>query len=383
MQGTKFLNEFVQSSRLFGGGLSTLKLGEIDIFNQVELNPSASKHNHASYPVLSLRHQEDTINKIIELQDVVDLRIVKEEMVQFIGTPSLSIRPGRLSGNNRLSLRLYNILDMQMSPINFSAFMREIPYTNLINYAYTFDRMTHDFIMTDYLSTLGGKVNKDNVLISATTEATSVKHVLIKFLLHPYCSLENDEYLLLLFGVFAGMNDFGIGRPKFLNDQIFSKVLLTSPYNAILPLLIELNNPRRQLYADNMDYKIQALKILSGHIATGIKAPPEYDPQNNLYVLHENKMASIPLTTGPGLSQREIWENIGKARFDTKIVRNIVWLVTLQLVMRHSITKHLSWIDTPVIRGLKLLDHKITEFDGNKTLAKDEFDSGDYENILE
>ena len=383
MQGTKFLNEFVQSSRLFGGGLSTLKLGEIDIFNQVELNPSASKHNHASYPVLSLRHQEDTINKIIELQDVVDLRIVKEEMVQFIGTPSLSIRPGRLSGNNRLSLRLYNILDMQMSPINFSAFMREIPYTNLINYAYTFDRMTHDFIMPDYLSTLGGKVNKDNVLISATTEATSVKHVLIKFLLHPYCSLENDEYLLLLFGVFAGMNDFGIGRPKFLNDQIFSKVLLTSPYNAILPLLIELNNPRRQLYADNMDYKIQALKILSGHIATGIKAPPEYDPQNNLYVLHENKMASIPLTTGPGLSQREIWENIGKARFDTKIVRNIVWLVTLQLVMRHSITKHLSWIDTPVIRGLKLLDHKITEFDGNKTLAKDEFDSGDYENILE
>jgi hypothetical protein len=41
--------------------------------------------------------------------------------------------------------------------------------------------------------------------------------------------------------------------------------------------------------------------------------------------------------------------------------------------MRVVMIGHLSWINTPVIKGLKIMDHKITEYDGN-----DQFDAKDF-----
>jgi hypothetical protein len=60
---------------------------------------------------------------------------------------------------------------------------------------------------------------------------------------------------------------------------------------------------------------------------------------------------------------------IGRARFDTKIVRNLSWFVQLQRVMRVVLTNHLSWINSPVVRGLKIADINMTELRGN-----DEYD---------
>ena len=64
---------------------------------------------------------------------------------------------------------------------------------------------------------------------------------------------------------------------------------------------------------------------------------------------------------------------IGKMRFDTKLVRNLTWLVQLQRIMRVVLIGHLSWINTPVVRGLKIADPKLTEFEGN-----DQYDDKDY-----
>ncbi len=381
--GSKYLNELLQNNRLFCTDPASAICPRLNLTKQdaktkrlLFHNSSLSSGTGTLYPVLSLRHQENTINKIIELQDIVDHRVVKDDMLAFIGPFTSSGRAIRKS-SDREALRVYNILDLQISPVNFSAFMREIPFTNIINYAYTFDRMTHDFIMPEYLSSLGVPLPKDNVLISADRECNNVKSVLIKFLLHPYAKFSNAEYFLLLFGVFGGMNDFGIGRPKFLNDQIFNKVLLTSPYNLIVPLMDEIKKGSVDF---GNDYRVQGLRLLASTISKGLITPSDYKPNDNLYFMTEKGQLS---SVSKDLYKLTNALNYGRARFDTKIVRNVCWLVTLQLIMRHSITKHLSWIDTPVIRGLKLLDHKVTEFDRNKNLEKNEFDTGDYEDMLE
>ena len=64
---------------------------------------------------------------------------------------------------------------------------------------------------------------------------------------------------------------------------------------------------------------------------------------------------------------------LGKMRFDTRLVRNLVWFVQLQRIMRVVLTDHLKWINTPVVRGLKIADAKITEFNGNDKYTDDDF----------
>ena len=41
----------------------------------------------------------------------------------------------------RSSERIYNIIDMNIMPINVHAMMRNIPLANIYNYSFTFDRM--------------------------------------------------------------------------------------------------------------------------------------------------------------------------------------------------------------------------------------------------
>jgi hypothetical protein len=56
---------------------------------------------------------------------------------------------------------------------------------------------------------------------------------------------------------------------------------------------------------------------------------------------------------------------IGRMRFDTKLVRNLTWLVQLQRIMRVVLTNHLSWMNTPVVRGLRIADPKVTVYIAN------------------
>jgi hypothetical protein len=69
---------------------------------------------------------------------------------------------------------------------------------------------------------------------------------------------------------------------------------------------------------------------------------------------------------------------IGRARFDTKIVRNLTWFVQLQRVMRVVLTNHLSWINSPVVRGLKIADSSMTELRGNEEFDAKAFTGESY-----
>ena len=88
-------------------------------------------------------------------------------------------------------------------------------------------------------------------------------------------------------------------------------------------------------------------------------------------------------TTGPSAKQLSYGTmlycaEVGKLRFDTKLVRNLVWMAQLQRIMRVVMINHLSWLDTPVIRGLRITNHKVTEYDGNDTFTADDFNGVDF-----
>jgi hypothetical protein len=72
---------------------------------------------------------------------------------------------------------------------------------------------------------------------------------------------------------------------------------------------------------------------------------------------------------------------LGKLRFDTRLTRNLVWFVQIQRLMRVVLINHLSWLDTPVARGLKLTNTKVTEFNANEKFEENDFNGNEY-NVL-
>ena len=50
----------------------------------------------------------------------------------------------KLFKTGREKLRIYNILDSNIVPINFHAMQRELPFSNIFNYSYTFDHFMRE-----------------------------------------------------------------------------------------------------------------------------------------------------------------------------------------------------------------------------------------------
>jgi len=63
----------------------------------------------------------------------------------------------------------------------------------------------------------------------------------------------------------------------------------------------------------------------------------------------------------------------GAKRFNTKLVRNLTWMVQIQRVMRSLMIEHLNFLSTPVVSGIKITNDVITEYNAN-----DRYDNGDF-----
>ena len=124
--------------------------------------------------------------------------------------------------DDRKFQRVLNIIDMNVMPINIHALMRSVPLANLFNYNYTFDRMAANLYGED----------ADDLL---TVQATNSRRLFLQLLNNPYrpvgwkhTSPDHDN----LHSIFRGDANLGMGRPKFLSDQLYNKALLGSIYPA-------------------------------------------------------------------------------------------------------------------------------------------------------
>jgi hypothetical protein len=169
---------------------------------------------------------------------------------------------------DRHKLRIYNILDLNVVPINFHSLQREIPFINLINYSYTFDHIIKNTIGVASKNiplynihgippehtgndgdnaagapyTSSNNDGKDSKYISAAgeqcyslNEYMSTIHPedqLVRYMIHPIGFRRLHEYVNDVYKIMAGNTSLSLNRPKYLSDQLWNKVLLNNLYDS-------------------------------------------------------------------------------------------------------------------------------------------------------
>jgi hypothetical protein len=129
--------------------------------------------------------------------------------------------PCELLGS-RDDMLVYNIIDMNIVPINIHALQREIPMVNLYNYSWTFDRLITDVCGLGELS---------NVDIITPAQAGSAHELLGRLLVNPYAGVQNEVYDRVVSKMIRGSTGIeGLGRPKYLGDEIYNKALFGELY---------------------------------------------------------------------------------------------------------------------------------------------------------
>jgi hypothetical protein len=118
-----------------------------------------------------------------------------------------------------------NLIDLNIMPINLHALMRGVPLANLYNFAYTFDQL---------IASMYGK--QASVLVGNPTDTTTM---FLRLLSDPFLEVPWDQYGSethsmgsggFVHRMFRGDNGLGMGRPKFLSDQLANKALYISIY---------------------------------------------------------------------------------------------------------------------------------------------------------
>ena len=191
------------------------------------------------------------INNIIGLIENDNYKFSIQQLIKCINTGNVN----KLFTANRAAIRVYNILDLNIVPINVHAMQREIPFINLINYAHTFDNIVKESIGIEYTnkplneihglrpkSLTGILDNKEQIwneqmqeytyTITDTHSTFYTEDALVRYMIYPLGHRRLYDYVKFVYPIMAGDTGLTLNRPKFLSDQLWNKVLLNSLYNA-------------------------------------------------------------------------------------------------------------------------------------------------------
>lgn len=191
-------------------------------------------------PIRLFQTTNDLPTVLSAAEGAMSLQQVKEKIASCI-RPVEKYRDG--GADARKNMRIQNILEMNIVPVNVHAFMREVPFANLLNYSYTYDRMIHDFFVPELATSLlnqpvaGRAANAHSgSMISLYTPTITARSLMVKLLCYPYANLVKSvytnpaiEYYAVLGNLFnSGVDMRSMDRPRFLSDQLWHKVLLNT-----------------------------------------------------------------------------------------------------------------------------------------------------------
>jgi hypothetical protein len=128
-------------------------------------------------------------------------------------------------GADREDMLIWNLIDMNVVPVNVHALRREIPLVHLYNYSWTFDKLMADLFELGDLGEidLGGNLDDDRI--------TSGKKLLGYLLLNPFYGLSDEAYEFQVSKIIRGdLGIEGLGRPKYLADEVYNKPLFGELY---------------------------------------------------------------------------------------------------------------------------------------------------------
>lgn len=152
--------------------------------------------------------------------------------------------PEHLHNQDRAALRIYNILDANIVPINFHALQREVAFVNIFNYSYTFDHMIKQFIGVETrsrsltqitLSETGSSLDIVEDVARGMPQIPKIGYypedALVRILIEPSGVRYMKDYVNNIWKLMAGNDSLSLNRPKYLSDQLWNKVLLNSLYS--------------------------------------------------------------------------------------------------------------------------------------------------------
>jgi len=151
---------------------------------------------------------------------------------------------------DRDKMLLFNILDLNIVPINFHALQREIPFVNLMNYSHTFDHLVKETIGVEFknqpLTNIHGEIPNNPNSPSGEFNNNKMEHTytnsdfvavhhpedqLVRYLMYPLGFRRLREYVNHVYKIMAGATNLSLNRPKYLSDQLWNKVLLNNLFN--------------------------------------------------------------------------------------------------------------------------------------------------------
>ena len=304
--------------------------------------------------------------------------------------------------NDRKALRLYNILDSNIVPINFHSLQREIPLVNIFNYSYTFDHMIKQFIGVQVKN-----LPTDKFLYSEFPTSSDLSNIdkkyyypedtLVRILLQPRGVRYVRDYIHGINKLMVGDDSISLNRPKYLSDQLWNKVLLQSSVHKYTtgndtpdvvwdsssdPIMKQLNNANRNSLVDdviskrNEPFFSEPLDYIANvslkKELTYMKNYPKSD--KNLIGVHFHPNNNIKLIDLGSDDKLKIYQKIGYDRYHTMIVRYIEWFIHLQRVSRLLMREQLSWVEDPIVHKSNALNEKVTDYEGNRKFELDDFE---------
>ncbi len=266
---------------------------------------------------------------------------------------------------SRTEALISNIIGLGITPINVHAMNRDIPLVNLVNYAYTMERIVMNRLMPEY------KLTPGSLVLSETYEPTNARERLAKMLIYPNARCSNFEYFKLTNEVYSGSIDVSqLERPRYLSNELWNKVLLNSLY----PYGSDHRDPLGSLSAKQavLDYKDKSRSWIPIPMLFSAQRYFHSDPnpmsKELVYVVPSKGVSSLPEKKSvvlPSTTVVEELNRLGKIRYDTALIRKLEFLVNAQRLLRDIVSgmikNHVP--PRPVMRGSEV-DEGLTELRG-------------------
>lgn len=328
----------------------------------------------------------------------------------------------RITNMNRKTLRVYNILDSNIVPINFHALQSEIPLVNIMNYSYTFDHMVKNFIGIEskldnvrdipvkYIDEFpaGNRTAKIASTLTDMQKYSKPEDSLVRMLIAPRGSRKVNEFSLMTWRIMAGDTSLNLNKPKYLSDQLWNKVLLQSLYmpEVTVPNMsgtswtanpaapgtnfneLQIPDARLRGNVNNRAFPtdLPELEVLTygnptDNPPSGFLTGMQTSSHVHTFIYKDNAnkrqqgysvMSAYPNTGSAAIASR--WNKEGYIRYQTKIVRYIEWFVHLQRVMRFLMRGQLEWVNDPIVNQSNAIAEEITEYRGNNTFQLKDFE---------
>jgi hypothetical protein len=305
-------------------------------------NLSCQTSKHAPTPAYDRWSKKSSVLALIENDDVNRSRRV---LLECIRTGAQN--PLRLE--DRQQLRIYNILDMNIVPINLHAMQREVPFINILNYSYTFDQLVKNYFGDDTRDLLVSQL-QDNINTDKTRDA------LVKFVAHPLGVRTPRDYVTNVYQLMNGTDTTKLGRPKYLSDQLWNKVLINTLYendgNFAKPNYDIINADMRRFPGVPTQQAIQ--------YSVNPTIMPALAVSNTLTYYNRDNVTQV--NVGGNLVD---YAYKGFLRYNSKLVRYLEWFTQLQRISRYIMRDELEWVQDPVVQGSDALAEEVTEFRNN------------------